>query len=302
MGGRPVSYNQSQYNRVLTARRQPGSVFKPFVYLAAFEKAAEEGRTDLTPATVVDDEPTTFWFDDQAYEPRNYEDTYEGPITLRRALAHSRNIATVKVAEMVGYDTVAALWKRMGTAMVPKPYPSIALGAFEATPFEIATAYTVFPNLGRLRPLHAIQQINTDYHEAAKPASPATEADHAARDGVPRREHDAQRHQRGHRRPACAAAGFALDAAGKTGTTNDLRDAWFVGFTPELLTVVWVGLRRQHGARPERRAGGAADLDHVHDPRARRAPEPAAARARRGSSTPTSTRTTASWPRRAARA
>ncbi len=238
VGGR--SYNQSQYNRVLTARRQPGSVFKPFVYLAAFEKAAEEGRTDLTPATVVDDDQTTFWFADQAYEPRDYENTYEGPITLRRALAHSRNIVAVKVAEMVGYDTVAALWKRMGTSTVPKPYPSIALGAFEATPFEIATAFTVFPNLGRLRPLHAIQQINTDYHEAAKPAWPATKP-------ITRPETAflVENMMRSVINEGTAASvrgyGFALDAAGKTGTTNDLRDAWFVGFTPELLTVVWVG-------------------------------------------------------------
>jgi penicillin-binding protein 1B len=238
VGGR--SYNQSQYNRVLTARRQPGSVFKPFVYLAAFEKAAEEGRKDLTPATVVVDEPSTIWFEDKAYEPKNYEDTYEGPITLRRALAHSRNSATVKVAEMIGFDTVAALWKRMGTSMAPKPYPSIALGAFEATPFEIATAYTVFPNLGQLRPLHAIRQINTDYKEADKPGWPPTRP--VAR---PETAFLVANMMRSVINEGTAAsvrgAGFALDAAGKTGTTNDLRDAWFVGFTPELLTVVWVG-------------------------------------------------------------
>jgi len=238
VGGR--SYNQSQYNRVLTARRQPGSVFKPFVYLAAFEKGADQGRTDLTPATVVVDEPTTFWFEDQAYEPKNYEDTYEGAITLRQALAHSRNSAAVTVGEMIGFDTIAALWKRMGTSTAPKPYPSIALGVFEATPFEIATAYTVFPNLGQLRPLHAIQQINTDGKQAAKPAWAATKT-------ITRREtaflvSSMMRSVMNEGTAASArGAGFALDAAGKTGTTNDLRDAWFVGFTPELLTVVWVG-------------------------------------------------------------
>jgi penicillin-binding protein 1B len=238
VGGR--SYNQSQYNRVITARRQPGSVFKPFVYLAAFEKAAEDGRRDLTPATVVVDEPSTFWFEDQAYEPKNYEDAYEGPITLRTALAHSKNSATVKVAEMIGYDTVAALWKRMGTSMVPKPYPSIALGSFEVTPFEMATAYTVFPNLGQLRPLHAIRQINTDDKQAAKPAWPAPKT--LTR---PETAFLVANMMRSVIDDGTAAsvrgAGFALDAAGKTGTTNDLRDAWFVGFTPELLTVVWVG-------------------------------------------------------------
>jgi len=244
VGGR--SYNQSQYNRVLTARRQPGSVFKPFVYLAAFEKGADQGRTDLTPATVVVDEPTTFWFEDQAYEPKNYEDTYEGAITLRQALAHSRNSAAVTVGEMIGFDTIAALWKRMGTSTAPKPYPSIALGVFEATPFEIATAYTVFPNLGQLRPLHAIQQINTDGKQAAKPAWPATKT-------ITRREtaflvSSMMRSVMNEGTAASArGAGFALDAAGKTGTTNDLRDAWFVGFTPELLTVVWVGFDDNSG-------------------------------------------------------
>ena len=105
VGGR--SYNHSQYNRATVSRRQPGSVFKPFVFLAAFELAQAEGRTDLTPATVVTDEPTTFFFEDKDYAPTNYEAEYDGPITLRRALAKSRNVATIKVAEMTGYDRVA---------------------------------------------------------------------------------------------------------------------------------------------------------------------------------------------------
>ena len=114
VGGR--SYNQSQYNRAVSARRQPGSVFKPFVYLAAFERAYADGRTDVTPATLVQDEPTAFTFNEQTWSPNNYEGEYDGPITLRRALALSRNIATVKVAEAAGYDEVAALvearWRR----------------------------------------------------------------------------------------------------------------------------------------------------------------------------------------------
>ncbi|HEY3885964.1 MAG TPA: transglycosylase domain-containing protein, partial [Vicinamibacterales bacterium] len=104
VGGR--SYNQSQYNRAVNARRQPGSVFKPFVYLAAFERAAAEGRTDVTPATIVDDEPTSFTFNQQTWTPANFDNEYDGPITLRRALAFSRNVATVKVAESTGYDYV----------------------------------------------------------------------------------------------------------------------------------------------------------------------------------------------------
>ena len=154
VGGR--SYNQSQFNRASAARRQPGSTFKPFVYLAAFERAADEGRADLTPATMVLDEPTTWTFDQQEWSPRNYGDEYDGEVTLRRALALSRNIATIKVAEQTGFDRVVALWKRARVGKtVPQGYPSIALGVFELTPMEVATAYTLFTNGGTVRPLRA---------------------------------------------------------------------------------------------------------------------------------------------------
>ena len=111
VGGR--SYNNSQFNRAVVARRQPGSVFKPFVFLAAFERALEEGRTDLTPASLTVDEPTTFTFDDQVWEPRNY-DEYDGEITWRRALAMSRNLGTIHVGEAIGFDRVASLWRKRG--------------------------------------------------------------------------------------------------------------------------------------------------------------------------------------------
>jgi penicillin-binding protein 1B len=159
VGGR--SYNQSQLNRVMTARRQPGSVFKPFVYLAAFEHAAAGGDRNVTPAALVDDSPTTWEFDDQVWTPENYENEYEGVITFRRALAHSRNVATIKVAEQAGYERVADLWKRLKVGTTPKAYPSIALGVFEATPFEIATAYTMFPNLGIVKPLRHLERIDS---------------------------------------------------------------------------------------------------------------------------------------------
>ena len=176
VGGR--SYNQSQYNRVIAARRQPGSVFKPFVYLAAFEQAAAEGRTDMSPATIVQDEPETFEFDDQVWEPANYQDEYDGPITFRRALAHSRNLATIHVAQMAGYENIVALWKKMGVGTAPKPYPSIALGVFEATPFEIAHGLHDFPQHG----------------DAPAAQSPAE--DHARR----RRHHEVEQDARSRRR------------------------------------------------------------------------------------------------------
>jgi penicillin-binding protein 1B len=238
VGGR--SYNQSQYDRVVLSRRQPGSVFKPFVYLAAFEQAAAQGRTDVTPASITLDEPETFEFDDQVWTPENYEKEYDGPITFRRALAHSRNLGTIHVAQAAGYDKVAALWKKLGVGNAPKAYPSIALGVFEATPFEIATAYTIFPNMGALRPLKHILSITSGGANLTK--KPSENVREIARRDTTYLVTNMMRSVLNEGTAAGArSAGFTLDAAGKTGTTNDLRDAWFVGFTPELLTVVWVG-------------------------------------------------------------
>ena len=237
VGGR--SYNQSQYNRAVTARRQPGSVFKPFVYLTAFEEAAEKGVNTITPASIVDDSPTTWDFNNEVWAPENYESEYDGPITLRHALARSRNIATIKVAEAAGYDRVAALWKKLGVGNPPRPFPSIALGVFEATPFEIATAYTIFPNHGTERTLRHVLRIESGEKDITKSVA---EGRQIAR---PNSTYLVTSMMRSVLDEGTGAAvrgsGFALDAAGKTGTTNDLRDAWFVGFTPTLLTVVWVG-------------------------------------------------------------
>jgi penicillin-binding protein 1B len=238
VGGR--SYNQSQLNRVITARRQPGSVFKPFVYLAAFEHAAAAGDRSVTPAALVDDSPTTWEFDDQVWTPENYENEYEGVITFRRALARSRNVATIKVAEQAGYERVAELWRRLKVGTPPKAYPSIALGVFEATPFEVATAYTMFPNLGVVRPLRHIERIDSGGAEVKQKPRAAPRGVAAADSTflVLNMMRSVLNEGTG---AGARAAGFTLDAAGKTGTTNDLRDAWFAGFTPDLLTVVWVG-------------------------------------------------------------
>jgi penicillin-binding protein 1B len=236
VGGR--SYNQSQYNRAIEARRQPGSVFKPFVFLAAFEQAAEEGRTDLTPATLTLDEPTSFTFNDEVWEPQNYDD-YDGEITYRRALAMSRNIATIHVGEAIGFGQVAAMWRRVGVGAPPRAFPAITLGVFELTPLEVAQAYTLFLNEGQVRPLVAVQRIET-VDEELHPEPPVLKR--AARPDTTFLVTNMMRSVIDEGTGAgVRAAGFTLDAAGKTGTTNELRDAWFVGFTPELLTVVWVG-------------------------------------------------------------
>lgn len=238
VGGR--SYNQSQYNRAVVSRRQPGSVFKPFVFLTAFEQALANGETDVTPATIVDDSPTTWEFDNEVWTPENYNNEYGGLVTYRDALAHSRNVATVKVAERAGYNHVAALWKRLGVGTQPRAYPSIALGVFEATPLEIATAYTIFPNLGTERHLHHLAKVTRSGQDITKPDTDQPKV--IARPDTTYLVTDMLRSVINEGTGAGArAAGFTLDAGGKTGTTNDLRDAWFVGFTPELLTVVWVG-------------------------------------------------------------
>jgi penicillin-binding protein 1B len=236
VGGR--SYNQSQYNRTTTSRRQPGSVFKPFVYLAAFERAAAEGRSDFTAAALTDDEPSTIVFDDQIWEPKNY-DAYDGLITWRRALAMSRNLGTIHVGEQVGFDRIASLWRRVGVGTPPRAFPSITLGVFELTPFEVAQAYTLFANEGAVRPLKGIERIDAAGKERRpRPTAPKQIASPQSAFLVTNMMRSVLTEGTG---AGARAAGFTLDAAGKSGTTNDQRDAWFVGFTPELLTVVWVG-------------------------------------------------------------
>jgi penicillin-binding protein 1B len=236
VGGR--SYNTSQYNRVTTARRQPGSVFKPFVYLAAFERGAEEGRTDLTPASMTLDEPGVFEYDGQVWEPKNYED-YDGEVTWRRALAMSRNLGTIRVGEQIGFDTVAKVWKRVGVGTPPLAVPSITLGVFELTPLEVATAYTLFTNGGTVRPLLGLNHIQAGTRDL-RPTPPKDKS--VARPDTTFLVTNMLRSVLNEGTGAAARGlGFTADAAGKSGTTNDQRDAWFVGFTPEILTVVWVG-------------------------------------------------------------
>lgn len=237
VGGR--NYGVSQLDHALRSR-QPGSSFKPFVYAAAFTQSLNGGPNVLTPASVVVDEETTFYFNGQPpYEPHNHGDVYFGPITLRTALAKSLNIPAVKVAEMTGYDNVAKLARAAGLNSGIKATPSIALGSYEVTPLEMAGAYTVFANAGtHLKPTF-IKTIR-DQHGAGifdetqerKPAVDPRVAylveqmmEEVLRSGTGAGVH---------------AMGFNLPAAGKTGTSQD-ADAWFAGFTSKLICVVWLG-------------------------------------------------------------
>ncbi|MDP9172062.1 MAG: PBP1A family penicillin-binding protein [Acidobacteriota bacterium] len=234
VGGR--SYGTSQLNHAV-AKRQPGSSFKPFVYTAAFSESLKEGGQVLTPATTVVDEPTTFMYDDKPYEPADFGNQYAGTVTLRQALAHSMNIPAVKVAEMVGFDKVAATARAVGLNLDIKPTPAIALGAYEVMPIEIAGAYTVFPNRGVLKKPGYIDSIRDQQGRTVYQNQPQ---DKPAID--PRVAYLMVNMMEEVLRTGTAAGvrgrGFVLPAAGKTGTS---RDGWFAGFTSKLICVVWVG-------------------------------------------------------------
>jgi penicillin-binding protein 1B len=234
VGGR--NYGMSQLNRVL-ARRQPGSVFKPFVYAAAFSNAVDGITPVVTPATTVVDEPTTFDFNNQEYAPNNYGEEFRGTVTLRDALTSSLNVATVKVAEMIGYQRVVDVSREFGITASMLPTPALALGAYEMTPLEVAGAYTVFANQGvRAEPTFMNRLVNADgttlektapkLHSAVDPRI-VYQVDSILEDVINRGTGASVR-----------ARGFTAPAAGKTGTS---RDGWFAGFTSKLLCIVWVG-------------------------------------------------------------
>jgi penicillin-binding protein 1B len=234
VGGR--NYGASQLDHALS-KRQPGSIFKPWVYAAAMNTAITGGSRTLTPATTVVDEPTTFWFDDKPYEPSNFEHEFYGTVTLRRALAKSMNVATVKVAEMVGYDTVVKLARKAGINSETKATPAVALGAYEATPIEMAGAYTVFANKG----VYVKPTFMSEIRDAGgKPIFQNKVETKPVLD--PRVNYLMVNLLEEVMRSGTAAGarglGFVVPAAGKTGTSHD---GWFAGFTSELLCVVWVG-------------------------------------------------------------
>jgi penicillin-binding protein 1B len=236
VGGR--SYGVSQLNHAL-ANRQPGSIFKPFVYAAAMDTAVEGGPHILTPSSQVIDQPTTFWFDGNPYEPHNFEGKYFGEVTLREALAHSLNIATVKVAEAVGYGAVVDMANRAGMNYRIKPTPAVALGSYDITPLEAAGAYTMFANQGDVLKPSFVRLVRSDKGqtmykntvEHKQVLDPRVAylmtnlMEEVLRSGT----------GAGVRGPPYK---FYVPAAGKTGTS---RDGWFAGYTTELLCVVWVG-------------------------------------------------------------
>jgi penicillin-binding protein 1B len=234
IGGR--DYGQSQLNHALS-HRQPGSVFKPFVYAAAFDNAIDGVQPIVTPATTVDDEPTTFEFDGTEYTPNNFGARFMGRVTVREALTNSLNVATVKVAEMIGYGRVVQIARQMGLGNNIHPTPAVALGAYEMTPVDVAAAYTAFADGGvRAEPefIHSIVAADGTTEEKSTPQT------HAVLD--PRINYLVTSLLKDVMNKGTAAGvrarGFSLPAAGKTGTS---RDGWFSGFTNNLVCVIWIG-------------------------------------------------------------
>ena len=234
IGGR--NYATSQLNHAL-ARRQPGSSFKPFVYAAALDSAVDGSQPLITPATVLMDEPTTFQFGDQTYDPENFEHEYFGAVSLREALMLSLNVATVRLAEMVGYDKVRELAIQAGINSDIRATPAIALGAYVATPMEIAGAYTVFANEGEYVAPRTILAVNDSTGQTiwSSPTVTRQVLDPRIDYLMVSMMQSVINNGTGY---GVRQRGFDLPAAGKTGTSHD---GWFSGFTSNLLAVVWVG-------------------------------------------------------------
>lgn len=252
VGGR--TYSKTQFNRAIQARRQPGSLFKPFVYVTAMDPA--RGAQALTASTILDDSPISVKSGNAVWKPQNYDNRFHGRVTVREALAHSYNIPAVRAAMDAGVPNVIRMAGNIGVESHLAPYPSISLGAFEVTPLEIAYAYSVFANLGvKAEPVSILAVVTRDGKlletrnvkmKRVAPASVCYVMNDILKDvfvyGTAAR---------------ARSLGFAHPFAGKTGTTSNYRDAWFIGYSPRVLSLVWIGFDDGHSTRL---AGGEACL------------------------------------------
>ncbi|HUR81292.1 MAG TPA: PBP1A family penicillin-binding protein [Thermoanaerobaculia bacterium] len=244
VGGR--NYSKTQFNRAIQARRQPGSLFKPFVYVTAMDPA--RGENALTASTMLDDSPISVQAGAAVWKPQNYDNRFHGRVTVREALAHSYNIPAVRAAIDAGVPNVIKTAANIGVESKLQPYPSVSLGSFEVTPLEIAYAYSVFANLGvKAEPVTILAVVQRDggiketrevKMKRVAPASVCYVMNDVLKDvfnyGTAGR---------------ARSLGFEHAYSGKTGTTNNYRDAWFIGYSPRILSLVWVGFDDGHSVR-----------------------------------------------------
>ena len=240
VGGR--DYAASSFNRAVHAQRQVGSVVKPLTLVKALDEDAGLRLTRRLP-----DEPIERRVDGKIWRPTNYDGVYRGTVTLRQAIVHSHNVPAIHLAELVGMPTLQRFWQQLGLLGATK-LPSAALGAFEASPLEVAGAYSIFANQGRYRSprlLLGLAEPSGAPQAQPVPASVRVVSERAAALAL-RTLQGVVQAGTGER---AADYGVQGAAAGKTGTTDDGRDAWFVGVTPKLVVAVWVGFDRgkSHG-------------------------------------------------------
>jgi penicillin-binding protein 1A len=228
-----MDFGKSQFNRATQSRRQPGSAFKPIIYAAALEKG-------MTPATMILDEPIQFRGATslQYWEPKNYDNKFTGPTSFRNGLVHSRNIVTIKILQDVGAASTINLARRLGITSPLGKDLSLALGTSGVSPLELTRAYAAFANNGRMPDALFIERIEDSTGKVLEEQHPSFSQ---AID--PRVAYQMTHIMEGVINDGTARGirSFGAPAAGKTGTTDQNVDAWFVGYTPELTTCVWMG-------------------------------------------------------------
>ncbi len=233
VGGR--DWAASQFDRASQARRQPGSAFKPVVHAAAYERRA------ATPATLLEDAPLTVALAGSDWSPQNSDGQFRGWITARTALEDSLNVPTARLALHVGLEPIVETARKLGITGRLQPVPALALGAFEVSPLELATVYATLANGGSRPEVHFLEGVLDPAGEPVRGRAPA-----AARQAVsPATAYLVVSLLRGavERGTAAAARRYGIHdpVAGKTGTSNDRRDSWFAGLSPERASLVWVG-------------------------------------------------------------
>jgi penicillin-binding protein 1A len=243
------SFERSKFNRATQAKRQPGSAFKPFVYAAAFDR-------NLTPSTIIEDEPITFRFRAgnglTDWSPENYDRKFRGPTTLRRALENSINVVTVKLLQQVGVEPVIRLARQMGIESELRPELALALGVSEVTPLELVSAYGVLANGGVRAEPFPIRKVTDSQGRILEEHVPEPQA--VMR---PETAYVLTNVMKGvvERGTATRARVLKRPLAGKTGTTSEATDVWFIGFTPNLVAGVWVGYDLKRSLGPAETGG-----------------------------------------------
>jgi penicillin-binding protein 1A len=251
-------FNRNKFNHVIQAWRQPGSSFKPFIYSASLEKG-------LSPATVVNDAPITFdaaQTGGQAWEPKNYDGKYDGPMTMRKGLTRSKNMVSIRILNKIGAKYGQEYAARFGfDAEKNPPYLTLALGAGAVTPFQMAAAYAVFANGGyRINP-YIISKITDADGNVLSQAQPDKAGNEANRVIDQRNAFLMDSMLKDVVRSGTAVKAMVLkrpDIAGKTGTTNDSIDAWFAGYNPKVVGIAWIGFDQPKNLGARETGGGLA--------------------------------------------